>query len=32
MMAKPGAKDVFVLGFGSGMTAGALLDYPIEPY
>ena len=24
MLAKPGAKDVFVLGFGSGMTAGAV--------
>jgi hypothetical protein len=30
LLAKPGAKDVFVLGFGSGMTAGAALDYPIE--
>ncbi len=30
LLAKPGAKDVFVLGFGSGMTAGAVLDYPIE--
>ena len=30
LLAKPGAKDVFVLGFGSGMTAGAVLGYPIE--
>ncbi|MGH8281155.1 MAG: spermidine synthase [Gammaproteobacteria bacterium] len=30
LLAKPEAKDVFVLGFGSGMTAGATLDYPIE--
>jgi hypothetical protein len=30
MLVKPGAKNVFVLGFGSGMTAGAVLDYPIE--
>lgn len=30
LLAKPAAKDVFVLGFGSGMTAGATLDYPIE--
>ncbi len=30
LLAKPEAKDVFVLGFGSGMTAGAVLDYPIE--
>jgi spermidine synthase len=30
MLAKPGAKDVFVLGMGSGMTAGATLAYPIE--
>jgi hypothetical protein len=30
LLAKPEAKDVFVLGFGSGMTAGAALDYPIE--
>lgn len=30
MLAKPGAKDVFVLGLASGMTAGAILGYPIE--
>lgn len=30
LLAKPGARDVFVLGFGSGMTAGATLGYPIE--
>ena len=30
MLAKPGAQDVFVLGFGSGMTAGAVLAHPIE--
>ncbi len=30
MLAKPGAKDVFVLGLGSGITAGAALGYPIE--
>src|SRR5581483_9496277 len=30
MLVKPDAKDVFVLGLGSGITAGALLDYPIE--
>jgi len=30
MMAKPDAKDVFVLGLASGMTAGALLAYPIN--
>ncbi|MGA3142633.1 MAG: fused MFS/spermidine synthase [Verrucomicrobiota bacterium] len=30
MMVKPEAKDVFVLGLGSGITAGALLPYPIE--
>ncbi len=30
MMAKPGAKDVFVLGLGSGITAGALLPYPVQ--
>ncbi|HZL42393.1 MAG TPA: hypothetical protein VFD66_03860, partial [Verrucomicrobiae bacterium] len=30
MLAKPGAKDVFVLGLASGMTAGAPLAYPIE--
>jgi spermidine synthase len=30
MLAKPGAQDVFVLGLGSGVTAGATLDYPIK--
>ncbi len=30
MMANPGAKDVFVLGLASGMTAGAILAYPIN--
>ena len=30
MMMRPEAKDVFVLGFGSGITAGALLGHPIE--
>lgn len=30
MMARPQAKDVFVLGFGSGITAGALLNHPID--
>jgi len=30
MMANPDAKQVFVLGFGSGITAGALLGHPIE--
>lgn len=30
MLAKPGARDVFVLGLGSGVTAGALLLYPLE--
>jgi spermidine synthase len=30
MAAKPDAKEVFVLGFGSGITAGALLRHPIE--
>ena len=30
MLARPDAKDVFVLGFGSGVTAGALLGHPIE--
>ncbi len=30
MLAKPDAKDVFVLGLASGMTAGALLAYPIN--
>ena len=30
MLARPGAKDVFVLGLGSGVSAGALLPYPVE--
>lgn len=30
MIARPESKDVFVLGFGSGITAGALLGHPIE--
>ena len=30
MLAKPDAKDVFVLGLASGMTAGAILAYPIN--
>lgn len=30
MLVKPEAKDVFVLGLGSGMTAGAVLDYPVN--
>lgn len=30
MLARPDAKDVFVLGFGSGVTAGALLGHPID--
>ncbi len=30
MLANPGAKDVFVLGLASGMTAGAILAYPIN--
>ena len=30
MLVKPDAQDVFVLGLGSGMTAGALLPYPIK--
>ena len=30
MFARPEAKDVFVLGLGSGISAGALLDYPVE--
>lgn len=30
MLAKPGAKDVFVLGLASGMTATVPLTYPIE--
>ena len=30
MLARPGARDAFVLGMGSGITAGALLAYPLE--
>lgn len=30
MAVKPDSKDVFVLGFGSGMTAGALLHHPVQ--
>ena len=30
LAAKPDAKKVFVLGFGSGITGGALLSHPIE--
>ena len=30
MLARPQSKDVFVLGLGSGITAGALLGHPIE--
>ncbi|MGZ8899864.1 MAG: fused MFS/spermidine synthase [Limisphaerales bacterium] len=30
MAAKPDAKSVFVLGFGSGITGGALLGHPID--
>lgn len=30
MLARPKSTDVFVLGFGSGITAGALLAYPIQ--
>jgi spermidine synthase len=30
MLANPGAKDVFCLGLASGMTAGALLAYPVN--
>lgn len=30
MLAKPDAKDVFVLGLGSGISAGALLTYPVD--
>ncbi|MBI5800199.1 MAG: fused MFS/spermidine synthase [Verrucomicrobia bacterium] len=29
MLARPDSKDIFVLGFGSGVTAGALLGHPI---
>lgn len=30
MLARPESKDVFVLGFGSGITAGAILGHPIQ--
>ena len=30
LLVKPDAKDVFVLGMGSGVTAGAVLAYPVE--
>ena len=30
MLAKPGAKVVFVFGLGSGISAGAMLSYPVE--
>lgn len=30
LMANPDAKNVFVLGFGSGITAGAVLGHPVE--
>ncbi len=30
MLAKPHSKDVFVLGFGTGISAGALLGHPIK--
>ncbi len=30
MLARPDSKDIFVLGFGSGVTAGALLGHPIQ--
>lgn len=30
MLAKPDAQDVFVLGLGSGVTAGTVLAYPIK--
>src|SRR5437867_4042729 len=30
MAARPESKDVFILGLGSGITAGALLGHPIE--
>ena len=30
MLARPESKDIFVLGFGSGVTAGALLGHPIQ--
>ncbi|MFA6543834.1 MAG: fused MFS/spermidine synthase [Limisphaerales bacterium] len=30
LLARPESKDVFVLGFGSGVTAGALLGHPVR--
>lgn len=30
LLARPESKDVFVLGFGSGITAGAVLGHPID--
>lgn len=30
LIAKPGARDVFLFGLGSGITAGAALSYPVE--
>ena len=30
MMARPQSKEVFLLGFGSGITAGALLGHPLD--
>jgi spermidine synthase len=30
MLARPGAKDVFIFGLGSGISAGALPSYPVE--
>lgn len=30
MLARPESKDIFVLGFGSGVTAGALLGHPVQ--
>lgn len=30
MMSRPHSKDVFVLGFGTGITAGALTAHPVE--
>ncbi|MFO1476638.1 MAG: fused MFS/spermidine synthase [Verrucomicrobiota bacterium] len=30
MLARPGARDVFILGLGSGVSGGALLSYPVD--
>lgn len=30
LLARPESKDIFVLGFGSGVTAGALLGHPVS--